>query len=58
MEKFGVRNAVEVRGQIRVDDVRVTRVQQAVHLLDRGERVALGPIAVLLGRQVSFEDRL
>ena len=58
LEKFGVWNGVEIRGQIRVNDVRVAGVEQAVHLLDRGERVALGPIAVLLGGQVGFEDRL
>ena len=52
-----VRNVVKVRGQIRVDDVRVTRSQQVMHLLNRAERIALGPIRVLLGRQICFDDR-
>jgi hypothetical protein len=33
----------------------VTRGQQAVHLLYRGERVAPGPIRVLLRLQIGFE---
>ena len=57
-EKFNMRNGVEVRGQIRVDDVRVSRTKQAVHLPNRGERIARGPIPVLLIRQVGFEDGL
>jgi hypothetical protein len=56
-EKFLVRDAVKVRGQIRVDDLRVTRVQQAMHLADRAQCVALGPIRVLLGLQIRLEDR-
>ena len=48
-EKFRVWNRVKIRGEIRVDDLRMTRIEQAVHLLDRAEGVATGPISVLFG---------
>jgi len=53
-----VRNRVKVPGKIRVNDLRMTRVQQAVYLPDRRQSIALGPIRVLLGLQVCLEDRL
>ena len=56
-EKFRVWDRVKIRGKIRVDDLRITRIEQAVHLLDRGEGVAPGPISVLFGWQVGLEDR-
>src|SRR5665213_1215812 len=37
--------------------MRIPGIEQAMHLLDRAERVALGPIAVLFGRKVGFKYR-
>ena len=34
LHQLGVRDGVEVRGEIRVDDLRMTRFQQAMHLPD------------------------
>ncbi len=39
---------VEVRGEIRVDDLRMTLVQQAVHLPDCIVRVPTRTVGVLL----------
>src|SRR2546422_4086408 len=40
LDELGVRDAVEVSGQVRVDHLGVSRVQQRVHLPHRVQRVA------------------
>src|SRR6266568_2852814 len=52
-----MRNRVEVLGQIRVHDIRITRMQQLIHLLDRILRTLPRPVAISIRLQVRFPDR-
>ena len=51
-----VRDLTEVVRQVGVYHLLVARVQQPVHALDRGVRVAARPIRILFRLQVGFED--
>jgi hypothetical protein len=56
--QLGVGDAVEVAGQVRVDDVRMPRTEQPVDLPDGIQGAAFGSIGVLLRLKVGLEDRL
>ena len=56
--QFGVRDAVEVAAQIRVDHLGMSRVQQAVDVVHGIQRAATRSIGVLLRLQIGLEDRL
>jgi hypothetical protein len=53
-----MRNRVEVLGQVGIDHIRVASPEQVLDLLDRVSRRPVGPIAVGIGLEVRFEDRL
>ena len=57
LHQLGVRDRVVVRGEIRIDDLRVTRVEQAMHLPDCIVRVPVRAVGILLRRQVGLKDR-
>ena len=55
--QFGVRNAVEVAGEIRIYDLSMSRVDQALDMPYGVQCAAALPIGVLLRLQVGLEDR-
>jgi hypothetical protein len=57
LHQLGVRDRVEVRGQIRVNNLRMPRCKQAVNLPDRIVRVPIRTVGVLLRWQVGLKDR-
>jgi site-specific DNA recombinase len=57
LHQLGVRNAIEIAGEIRIDDLPVAGVQQTMNRLYRVLRSPLCPVGVLLRLQVGFEDR-
>jgi hypothetical protein len=56
--QFGMRDATEVVREVGVDDFRMLIEQRLFHLGHRLLGIAAPPIGVLLGRKVSFEDRV
>jgi hypothetical protein len=53
-----MRNAAKVVGKVRVYNVPISHVEQAVNALLRVMRVAARPVRILLRLQVGLEDRL
>ena len=51
-------SSIQVAAQIRVYDVRVAGVQQAMDRAHRIVRPAIAPVGVLLRCQIRFEDRI
>jgi len=51
LHRLGVRDRIEVRGEIRVNDLRMTLLQQAVHLPDRDHPLWWQPICLRLSGQ-------
>src|SRR5580698_7915755 len=58
LHQLGMWDGVEVLGQIRVNDIRVTLMQQLIHLLHRILRTPLRPVGVSTRLQVRLENRL
>ena len=56
--EFGVRDAVEVAGQVGIDHLRMPRVHMPVDLPDGVQGAVVWPVGVLLRLQVGLEDRL
>jgi hypothetical protein len=56
--KLGVRDAVEIPTQVRVDDLRVPGVEQRMDLLHGVQRAPSLAVSVLFRLQVGLEDRL
>ena len=57
-DEFGVRDAVEVAGQIGIDHLGMPRVHMPMDLPDGVQGTVVRPVGVLLRLQVGLEDRL
>ena len=58
LHQFGMRNAVKVPRQVRVDDMLVSSVQEPMNRFYRVLRSPLCPICKLLWLQIGLEDGL